>query len=140
MKKQSIFLALTPSALWVIPKLLDHFGRAFKKVRGNVFNIVDISERDVENYLEDLGLPMGSYQLGIGSVTRWPLPVRVYEKVLSDKDFDKLAEQEKVAGFVKVLVLGALKSLKVASTMTLNFRLASIVRMLEEWTKAEFKG
>ena len=128
-------MTLSPAGMWIIPKLLTRFGKLVRRVRNNVFNIGNISERDIKNFCENIGLRESQYMVNPGHISRWPLPAIV----LSEKDLNRIAEVEKDAGFAKTLITGALKTLKVASTITFNFRLAYIVRMLEKWVKETYK-
>ena len=135
MKRLGTYLTLSSTGMWVIPKLLTRFGKMLGRVHSNVFNVGNISVRDIKNFCEDMGLRESQYMVNPGHVSRWPLPVFV----LSEKDLSRVADLEKDAGFAKVLITGALKTLKVASTITFNFRLAYIVRTLEKWVKETYK-
>ena len=147
MKKKSLFLALTPISMCVIPQLTTHFGKSLLKVRKNVFNVRSLDKKDIEDYMEYLRIPKGAYEVGIGEVSKWPFSVKI-SNVMSEKDISecpycgrkmKYAVLDKKAGFIKTLILGALKSLKVASALSFNFGLIKIVKILEDWVKSNYK-
>jgi len=118
MKKKSLFLALTPISMGVIPQLTTHFGKSLLKVRKNVFNVRSLDKKDIEDYMEYLRIPKGAYEVGIGEVSKWPFSVKI-SNVMSEKDISecpycgrkmKYAVLDKKAGFIKTLILGSLKS------------------------------
>ena len=148
MKKKSMFLALTPISMSIIPKLIEHFGKALQKVRKNVFNVQGISKKDIEDYMKFLRIPEGTYQVEMGEISRWPFSLKFSNNIISENDLSKCpycgkqmkyAEGiDKKAGFIQTLVLGALKSMKVASTLSFNFGLIKIVKVLEQWAKNNY--
>jgi len=147
MKKESLFLALTPTSIGIIPKLIEHFGKAIQKVRKNVFNL-QVGKKDIEDYMKSLRIPEGTYQIGLGEVSRWPFSLKYSNNVISENDLSKCPYCgkemkyakgiDKKAGFIQTLVLGSLKSLKVASTLSFNFGLIKIVKILETWVKNNY--
>ena len=136
MKKVSFYLVLAPSAMWTIPKLLNHWGKNIAKARKNVFNFVNLSLQDVENFLNYLKLKPFQYDIKLGKVDIWS----GLFNILSEKDLEGTNSMViKQSSFTKTLIIGALRSLKVASLLQRNFKLTVIVKALEKWVKLNLK-
>jgi hypothetical protein len=132
MKKEGLYVALAPSAIWALPKLVEHFGNGVEKVRKNVVKSLSVSFTELQEYIKGLGVQEGYYDIEKGSVSKWPFS-------LVNAQMEKEAEMYKESSFLKILITGALKSLKVAAVMTFNFRLKSIVKELEDWVGETYK-
>jgi hypothetical protein len=130
MKKISMALVVTQPAKWIMPEIIDHFGKLVKKVRGNVINLQGISQRDVEKFLKSKGLNVGQYFFQTENVPRFP----ILKMILSEKDIKRESNR-----FIRTLVIGALKSLREASKLSSDAQLKSIVGVLESWIKSTYK-